>query len=1240
LTGPLAFSAAGAASPVTRASTPHSTHTVTLITGDKVVVTDVGGGRQTVDVQRPRGATGGVRTETIGKDLYVFPDEVMPYMAAAELDRRLFDVTVLISDGYDDQHSDGIPMIFTYAGKAPAPANAQIAPQGITQVRALPSINGKAVRLNKANARGMWTSLTRRASKTMGPATAAIGAITGKPQLNDGLAKVWLDGKVHADLAESTAQIGAPAAWAAGFDGTGVKVAVLDTGADLEHPDLAGRVSLAVSFVPGEDANDGHGHGTHTLSTVGGSGAASGGLEKGVAPGANLLVGKVLDNSGSGDDSWVIAGMQWAAAQGARVISMSLGGTDPSDGTDPMSLAVDQLSAQTGALFVIAAGNTGAEASMSAPGTANSALTVAAVDANDQLAYFSTMGPRFGDYGLKPDIAAPGVDILAALAGGSADIGYYQTMSGTSMATPHVAGAAAILAQEHPDWDGQQLKDALMSTSKPLPDYTAYQVGAGRVDIAHAITDTITATGSAYFGFDAWPYSNEAPVARTVTYRNSGAATVTLNLSETVDIEGGPYDVDPTADAGTPAPPGMFTLSANSVTVPAHGSASVTATAMPNLAADGRRYLGQITASNAADVVARTDVGLYKEDQRYTLHVSLKDRSGNPASGFIELQEFGVIDPAFITVGDSGELDLRLPGGVYSAVTYLDVPGSHGQDSLGMAMLGNPQISLDHDQDLTLDARKAVEVRAEVPRKTEDRMLFLDWYRSDGADSTIAEQYLLPSAYDSMYALPTQKVTKGSFEFESRWRKAYPMLLVTDRGKPVSFLALAGSAQYSGTHTLATVYAGAGAPTDYAKLDVKGKAVIVTRTDALTGSQRAQAAADAGAKLLVVANDRPGKLMDWVGQDDGSYSVVPVVSVTTLTGGTLIDEARSGTLKLALAGVPNSPYAYDLVDPHPNQIPTHLTYRPTAGQLATVTTRFYGTTRYASGEFRWDYRPYRQFSAGYLLRVDMPGTRTDYVSTQPGDGWADAAVTGPTMELVSSSEIRSFRAGSHVTSDWFAPIARPRDGGGFWSSQRDSLSIQFNVQPWADSGADHAGYLVQDDKLKFKVYQDGQLIKESDWASASLYPIPTVPTKYTLDLRATRDPSIWRLSPSTHTVWTVMSNPVTDPYKVELMPLLQLDYHIHTDLAGNAVAGWQTIGMTASHLPGASGTGKIVGGTLSVSYDNGVTWHKVPFVKNSAGNWTGKFKTPTHGYVSIRAAAWDSVGNRISQKVVRAFGLK
>ncbi|MEZ0070002.1 subtilisin family serine protease [Streptacidiphilus sp. MAP12-20] len=1224
-----------------RTGLPHSTsssatHTVTLITGDVVRVTDLGDARQTVDVQRPRGAIGGVRTETVGKDLYVLPDEAMPYLAAGEVDRRLFDVTALISQGYDDQHSDAIPVIVGYSSASAMPIpSAQAQPPGTARVRVLPSIHGAALKAAKRQARQAWTSLT--ANHPAAPSALA----TVSPSLAYGVTKIWLDAQVHADLAQSTAQIGAPAAWAAGYDGKGVKVAVLDTGVDQNHPDLAGRISQAVSFVPGETAADGNGHGTHTTSTVGGSGAASGGLEKGVAPGADLLMGKVLSNSGTGDDSWVIAGMEWAVAQHARVISMSLSGSDPSDGTDPMSQAVDNLSAQSGALFVVAAGNTGAEAMMSSPSAADAALTVAAVDSGDQLANFSSMGPRFGDYALKPDIAAPGVDILAAKAGGTAATGYYQTMSGTSMATPHVAGAAAILAQEHPDWTGQQLKDELMSTSKPLPADTAYQVGAGRVDLSSSVKATVSGTGSAYFGFDAWPHNHESPVSRTLTYSNSGGSAVTLKLSETAQVAGGPYDVDPTAGAGGPAPAGMFTLSSDSVTVPAHGTATVTATARPAMGANGRRYLGQVLATDATtQAQVRTQIGLYKEDQRYTLHVALKDRSGTPVAGTVELQRFGIPDPSFITVGATGLADVRLPAGEYSAVSYLPVAGGHGADSVGLAVLGNPEIILNRDQNLALDAAKAHEATAQVPLKTEDRMLYADWYRSDGANSTIAEQYLLPHGYDSLFVLPAKKVTTGRFEYETRWRKAYPLVTVTDRGKPVAVLGQVGSALYDGTGHLATVYAGAGAPADYVGRDVKGRAVIVTRSDALTGAQRAQAAADAGAKLLIVVNNVPGKLVEWVGTDAGGASGVPVVSVTALTGAPLVTEAKRGGSRIGVEGVPNSPYVYDLVDAHPGQIPNDLTYRPRPRDLATVRMDFYGDTPYASGEYRWDYRPYRTYSYGYPLQISMPGTRIDYVSAQPGTTWAEAAVTGPALALESVSGFVAYRPGTEVTDKWFAPIAHPRNGGGFWSSDRQQSFLEINVPPWTDSDSNHGG-VMQDgtDTTLMKVYQDGTLVSTNVWPSATLYPVPTVTSTYTLDLQANRDPALYRLSPSTHTVWNVVSAPVTDPLAIDRMAVMQLDYQVATDLAGNRRGGRQTIGLCAGHLPGAAGAGTIAGSTFAVSFDDGTTWQPVKLTKAATGCWKAEFNAPAHGFVSTKATAWDTAGNNISQEVTRAYGL-
>ncbi|MGI5373847.1 S8 family serine peptidase [Streptomyces sp. CA-251387] len=1240
MTGPavpaVADSTPGTAGRPASASRTGAQHTVTLITGDVVRVVDLGGGKHTVDVRRPHGAVGGVRSESVGGDLYVYPDEALPYLAADRIDRRLFNVTGLIEQGYDDRNSKGLPLILGHREHASRVPSSRDLPEGTSRVRSLPSIDATAVKAAKKGIRRLWESVTPDAV----PATANASA---KPRLDDGLAKIWLDGRVETRLKDTTTQIGAPAAWAGGWDGKGVEVAVLDTGYDTRHPDLAGRVTGSVSFVPGETVEDRNGHGTHTASTVGGSGTASDGAEKGVAPGADLLVGKVLSDQGYGEDSWVIAGMEWAVAQGADVVSMSLGGSEPTDGSDPMSQALDRLSAQSGALFVVAAGNTGSEAMLSAPGAADSALTVAAVDGEDRLADFSTRGPRFGDYALKPDIAAPGVDVLAARAGGSADSGWYQGMSGTSMATPHVAGAAAILAQVHPDWRAGQLKDALMSSSKPLTDLTAYQVGAGRADVAASVAATVTATGSAYFGFDGWPHGDEAPVERAVTYRNSGDRPVELKLSLSAAVAGGPYDTDPGAGSGSPAPEGMFSLNADTVTVPAHGATTVTAVARPRLGAEGRRYLGQISAADPSGaVLARTQIGLYREDARHTLDIVLKDRAGEPARGFVQFQRFGVVeDPQVVFLDESGTASVRLRAGTYSALSLLEVPGSHGPDSLATALLGDPELVLDRDRELVLDASRAREVTAEVPRRTEDRMLYMNWHRSDGDLSTVDIQYLLPPTHDSMFVLPTRKVTTGSFEYQTRWRKAHPLLTLTHDGRPVPVLGQSGSAFYDGRERLDTRYAGTGAAADYAGRDVKGKAVLVTRSDALTGSQRAKAAADAGAALLIVVNDRPGKLIEWVAPDQG-YSAVPVVSVTARDGAPLIERARRGTLRLNAVGVPNSPYVYDLVDPHPDRIPaTGLTYRPRASELATVETRFHGDRATPSGEYRWDYRPYRSYSLGFPLRMDMPGTRTDYLSAQPGTSWAEDAITGPDLALESNGPIVTYRAGTRVTSDWFSPIARPRNGGGFWWSERQRDFLSLNVQPWTDGGTGHGGYM-QDwgNTIDFKVYQDGELVKTSAWASATLWPVPTEPSTYTLDLRAERDASVYRLSPRTHTVWQVKSDPVNDPLRIDRMALMQLDYGIATDLAGNTPGGRQTLRLTGTHLPGAAGAGRVKDATLSVSFDDGRTWHAVPLERAASGGWTAHFDAPRRGHVSLRAKTWDDRGNSITQEVTRAYGLK
>ena len=305
---------------------PGPTRTVTLITGDRVTLS----GDTVTRVEAP----GGLRLSTFEGNTYAYPDAAMPYVASGLLDEELFNVTRLVADGYDDAHAARLPLIVEYA------PGARALPKSASEVRRLESIGGAAITV--ARTRDFFSALAQ-------PRTSTKSAIR----------RVWLDGKVRATLADSTAQIGAPKVWAGGDTGAGVDVAVLDTGVDTGHPDLAGRIEEATSFVPGEEVTDRHGHGTHVASTIAGTGAASGGAEKGVAPGAELHIGKVLNDEGEGQDSWIIGGMEWAArTAGAKVINMSLGG-GPTDGTDPLSAAVDRLSAETGALFVIAAGNSG-----------------------------------------------------------------------------------------------------------------------------------------------------------------------------------------------------------------------------------------------------------------------------------------------------------------------------------------------------------------------------------------------------------------------------------------------------------------------------------------------------------------------------------------------------------------------------------------------------------------------------------------------------------------------------------------------------------------------------------------------------------------------------------------------------------------------------------------------------------------------------------------------------------------
>lgn len=263
------------------------------------------------------------------------------------------------------------------------------------------------------------------------------------------------------------------------LSGAGIRLCVLDTGMDLAHPDFRGRLVQSTSFITGETAQDGHGHGTHCIGTSCGPQAPSPLPRYGVAYGAEIFAGKVLGNAGSGPDGSILAGIDWALRNGCHVISMSLGApVDVGEAPSPIYERVGRRALRAGTLIVAAAGNEsrrpGVIRPVGRPANSKTFMAVAAVDVRQQTAWFSCGGLNPG--GGQVDIAGPGVDVYSSWPMARR----YHTISGTSMATPHVAGIAALYAQQDTRARGAALWTLLVQNARRLA-LPAADVGAGLV---------------------------------------------------------------------------------------------------------------------------------------------------------------------------------------------------------------------------------------------------------------------------------------------------------------------------------------------------------------------------------------------------------------------------------------------------------------------------------------------------------------------------------------------------------------------------------------------------------------------------------------------------------------------------------------------------------------------------------------------------------------------------------------
>lgn len=697
-------------------------HWITLITGDAVGVNASG---EPVRIVRGKGRENiPVRVERTKRHTLVVPRDARQLIDAGRVDERLFDITELSGPAYRKRGASGIRLIVGYngsgaggtAGRAARALKSELREDGTAKVRrTFPRLDAEAVTVPAASAGSLWETLTGTPGTPSTPGASAR-ARAGHRNADPGLRRVSLDGVRKASLDRSAAQIGAPAAWKEGYDGRGVRIAVVDSGVDETHPDLAGRQDAEQNFSDAPDAVDRVGHGTHVASIAAGTGAKSAASLRGVAPGARILDAKVLDDDGNGSDSGVIAGIEWAAAQNADIVNLSLGGYDR-PGVDPVEEIVNRLSAERGILFVAAAGNKGPAAnSVDSPSSAEHALAVGAVDDDETVAPFSGRGPTADGLVVKPDVTAPGVGITAAVAPGSRiarEAGEqppgYATISGTSMATPHVAGAAALLKQQHPEWTSAELKAALVAGTRPV-GAGVFAEGAGRIDVAAAVKQTVVAEPtSVAFGRQAFPHADDEPVTKRVTYRNLGTERVTLDLS-----------VGVTGPDGKPAPAGMFTLDAERVTLPAKGSADVGLTADTRQGGDVNGVYSATVTARGADQAVRTVAVVEREVETYDVTVRHIGPDGTPSTHYWpslhRLSGLGVAGKEYARNTADGTYTARLPKGVY----YLDAL-IYG-DGDNRSMVSAPHFEVAGDTTVTLDARTAKPVGITGPEPAAQRL--------------------------------------------------------------------------------------------------------------------------------------------------------------------------------------------------------------------------------------------------------------------------------------------------------------------------------------------------------------------------------------------------------------------------------------------------------------------------------------------------------------------------------------
>ncbi|MCH1931365.1 S8 family serine peptidase [Shewanella sp. A25] len=1013
----------------------------TLITGEVVTA-----------VVRTDGTLGGIRlmgengAEVITSVFqnkngqYIISPKAQQLVDSRAVDMELFNITKLHAAGYDDASTDKLPVIIKYQDGTLAGSAVPNAIEGATLTDEIELIDSASFGISKDKAAQVLASLS-----------------------NDMTVKgVWLDAVINAhrettngvnalaNLSPTVPLTGAYGNLANKYNGKGVIVAVLDTGYDVEHPDLQGQVLVSKDFsYSSNGVDDLNSHGTHTASTIAGTGHESNGLYAGMAPGAKLLVGKVLTNSGSGSTTGILNGMIWAVNQGADVVSMSLGGSGTScDG--PLVDMVEALSDK--ALFVISAGNSFTRESVGIPGCAPSALTVGAADRENNTATFSSRGPSPDGHSAKPDITSQGVDVVAAASGGRGDTAY-RSMSGTSMSAPHVAGGAAIVMQARPELTPRQVKEVLTSSALPTDAHVLEQ-GAGPMDVNRAVGQSVIAAPNMELG--SFAYDQDIGVTQTqVTLTNVSNKDVTLKLKMSLIGE----------DGKTQMPATLAGLGVKSIVVPANGTADVPVWIDSSVALRSGAYgaiTGRIegTTTGNTDVHVTVPVSFWIQQPEVNLSLNVTDMRGKPAASPSKVYLMNEEDDwgQAVTL-INGQANVKVPEGNYAIVanvmTYDNDATTNGlvESAAQMAVL-NRKIS--QDTHLDFDARNAekLEFKASKPLAPQGYSFGFTYSLDDNKLAKLAAIDLAPDYVKDMYTW-SQGHDDRFRSFVTTRAIAPEAVLKMQNGEVLEYNKQGMAMSFNGEGSAEVVFVGDGGySVDWSKFDLKGRIALIGNPYYVTSTMVNNAVKYGAVGVLFY---RPGLMGRYKGTIAGTPRI-PAVGLTSEQGEALLAEVQAGNNIVSWKGIAaeRTPYAYSInhiTDGHidggqivlqeqkMNKI--QAAYHSQNDERP-VFVDVMGMTN-STGEF---------YSTGSTQLVMAPVVRDEYYTATTKNMWTNIVMPGSviTSEGAFFDGPRMMTAGQEKTSWLKGPKAGTQLSNGGVIAYRDTNTVGIKIVRFGDAG--------------------------------------------------------------------------------------------------------------------------------------------------------------------------------------------